>query len=526
MNARPITPLLGAIGLALLSVVACGDDKVTVLPNDPVGGSGGNAGSRSNPDDDDDQTGDDAGTGGTAGSAGSGGTGNSGGTSGSGGTGGTTADDGPVEVSGEIEEDTTWTADKEYILADLTYVVNNAVLTIEPGTVIKGGGVGSALIVTRGSRLVAEGTAEKPIVFTSNILPGLRDPGDWGGVALLGSAPINVPGGEAQLEGIEALEDRGAYGGNDAASDCGTVKYVRIEFAGFEFSVGNELNGLTLAGCGNGTEIDFVQVHRGSDDGVEVFGGTVDLKHIIVTNAEDDSLDWDFGWTGRAQFVVIRHDPVSDSGFEADNGDPSTDRTPRSEPTIYNATLIGSTPTPPATTGSRSPGMVLRRGTFGHIFNTIVYNFPVSGVDIRDAFSADGILADETGTAYLPELRLEIANSIFFNNGTDGTEHGDAEPTDGTTGDDDRTTINATPVSVDESDYLARAGANNQLDVDPGLSDAVAVSQPNFVPPVSSPAAAGAATPPAGFFENVSYIGALPPGGPDWTVGWTAYPED
>jgi hypothetical protein len=468
--------------LALVAGLGCGGDDPTIIDNTAGAGNGN------------------AGAGGTqAASAGAGG-GSTAGSGGSGGSGGTANAETEIHVSGDIDANTTWTADKKYILDDLAYVVNAATLTIEPGTTIYGGGTGSALIVTSGSRLVAEGTAAAPIVFTSNIDVGSRAPGDWGGVALLGSATVNVAG--PQLEGIEALGDRGTYGGTADESDCGSLRYVRIEFAGFEFSTDNELNGLTLAGCGTGTSIDYVQVHRGSDDGIEVFGGKVGLKHVVLSNNQDDSLDWDFGWTGTAQFIVVRHDvTTSDSGFEADNGNPSTDVVPRSEPTIYNATLIGS----PAST---SPGMVLRRGTWGSIHNTIITGFPVSAVDIRDAFSVDG-------TVSAPP-RLVIDSSLFFDNGAGGTEHGDA---DGAGNDDD-------DGGFDEDAFLRTTALGNRFDVDPGLPEAGNVTAPSFLPAAGSPAATGGATPPAGFDVSATYVGAVQPGGTDWTGSWTAYPTN
>lgn len=470
--------LIGCCWLALLAPGCDGEDP-TIIDNSGAGTGGSQTAS--------------AGTdgGGSAGAAGA-----PGGSGGSAGGGSGTE----VHVEGELTADTTWTSGTTYVLDDILYVVNNATLTIQPGTTIKGGGIGSALIVTRGSRLVAEGTAAAPIVFTSNIEEGLRAAGDWGGVALLGAATTNVDG--PQLEGIEALGGRGEYGGTDDEHNCGSLSYVRIEFAGFEFSMDNELNGLTLAGCGAGTKIDYVQVHRGSDDGIEIFGGKVDISHVVLSNIQDDSLDWDFGWTGRAQFVVARHDAAtSDAGFEADNGNPSTEATPRSEPTISNATLIGSA-------GSGSPGMVLRRGTWGAIYNTIVTGFPVSGVDIRDAFSV-------AGTALTPP-RLLVANSIFFSNGTDGTEHADADGTGDA--DDDG--------AFDEDAFLRGAALANRFDVDPGLPNAANVTAPTFVPAAGSPAATGGATPPAGLDTSATYVGAFAPGGADWTSGWTAYPEN
>jgi hypothetical protein len=222
----------------------------------------------------------------------------------------------------------------------------------------------------------------------------------------------------------------------------------------------------------------------------------------VLSNIQDDSLDWDLGWTGRAQFLVVRHDDAtSDAGFEADNGNPSTEATPRSEPSIYNATLVGSA-------GSLSPGMVLRRGTWGNVHNAIITGFPVSGLDIRDAFSV-------AGTALEPQ-RLLIANSIFFDNGADGIEHADA---DGGGDDDDDS-------GFDENAFLRTEALANRFDIDPGLPNAANETAPGLVPAAGSAAATGGATPPAGFDVSATFVGALPPGGSDWTAGWTSYPED
>ncbi len=160
------------------------------------------------------------------------------------------------------------------------------------------GNADTSLVVTTTARLEAVGTAAAPIVFTSNEPVGQRGPGNWGGIVLLGNAPLNVEGGSESIEGFPAGAERTVYGGADAAHDFGTLKYARVEFAGFELERDNELNALTVGGCGTGTEIDYVQVHLGADDGVEMFGGTADLRHIVITQPDDDGLDWDFGWTG------------------------------------------------------------------------------------------------------------------------------------------------------------------------------------------------------------------------------------
>lgn len=412
------------------------------------------------------------------------------------------AEGGEVIVTGEISSDTTWTADKIYLLEGTSpvFVVGNSTLTIEPGTTIRGQGLGTALVITRGSRIIADGTADRPIVLTSGVSPGLRSPGDWGGLVLLGAAPINAEAG--LIEGIAADDARAAYGGpapnqGDPAHDCGILRYVRIEFAGFQYVVDQELNSLTLGGCGTQTVVDYVQVHKGLDDGIEIFGGTVDIKHAVITNSADDGLDWDRGWTGRGQFIIVRTDPnASDGAIEADNRDGNNGAVPRSNPTLYNLTLVGDE-------GSlASPGVVLRRGTYASIRDAIIMGFPVSGLDIRDPET----IAGATGEG------LTLSNSILFDNGPDGTLHADVA-NDGT----------MLPDALDEAPWLlARA---NQLGADPGLIDPYNQTEPNFMPAAGGPASMnGVAAPMTDFFEPADYIGALAPGGADWTLGWTAYP--
>ncbi|MEY4549993.1 MAG: hypothetical protein RL685_6188 [Pseudomonadota bacterium] len=517
LRVMPLRSLLGGFGLLLLAF-ACDDDaKVidtgTAAEQPAPSGSGGSQGSTGSTDPavPSNNTGNSGSTGASPDSP----TGSAEGMGGSNGL----SNEGPgngmmtppplpppeggeVSISGEITEDTTWTADKIYVLDGTSpvFVVGNHTLTIEPGTTIKGQGLGTALVVTRGSRLIANGTVDRPIVFTSGVTPGLRNPGDWGGLVLLGGAPINAAAGS--IEGIGAADTRAAYGGpapneGDPTHDCGSLQYVRVEFAGFQYVVDQELNGLTLGGCGTQTVIDHVQVHKGLDDGIEVFGGTVDIKHAVITNSADDGLDWDRGWTGRGQFIIVRTDPTaSDGAIEADNRDGNNAAAPRSNPTLYNLTLVGDG-------GSlASPGVVLRRGTYASIHNSIVMGFPVSGLDIRDAESITGA----TGEG------LTLTNSLFFDNGSDGTVHADVA-NDGTT----------VPDALDEGPWLAERA--NQLGVDPGIADAYLQATPNFVPPAASPASTGAlATPTSDFFEPAPYIGALPPGGSDWTAGWTSYP--
>ena len=402
-------------------------------------------------------------------------------------------------VSGEIAEDTTWTSDTTYILTDLVFVTGGT-LTIEAGTQVLGDG-GSALVVTQNGQIDAVGTADNPIVFTSSKEAGTRRRGDRGGVVLLGNAPINVPAG--QIEGIEASDNRGSYGGSDAADNCGTLKYARIEFAGFTIGADNELNGLTLGGCGTETDIDYIQVHMGDDDGIEFFGGTAGIKHAVVTRAADDSLDWDQGWQGRIQFLVIQQEGAEgDNGWEADNLEDNNDATPRSNPTIYNVTMAGSNDS-----AANQRAMTIRRGTAGQIFNVLMTGFPNESIDIRDEATVELINNDQ----------LLFGNLIFHNIGSDGENYFSAEM-----GEDDD------DGGFEESEYFEQPEVGAQFGVDPMLPDPYNVEAPGLVPPAESPAAMGAANPPSDDFFDVSatYIGAFEPGGEDWMAGWRAFPND
>ncbi|TVQ99007.1 MAG: hypothetical protein EA398_12690 [Deltaproteobacteria bacterium] len=393
-----------------------------------------------------------------------------------------------VLVRCSVQADATWSADRTWVLEDLIFVENGAVLTIEPGTTILGEDR-SALIVTATGRLEASGTRTAPIVFTSSKAPGTRRSGDWGGVAMLGRAPINIPSG--QLEGIESSDARGQYGGDDPEHNCGTLRYARIEFAGFELSPDNELNSLTLSGCGRGTTLEYIQTHLGDDDGIEFFGGTADLRYAVISHVEDDGLDWDEGWSGRAQFIVITQNAaVGDNGIEADNLGANNDALPRSNPNVWNMTMVGS-----GNASQVAYAMNLRRGTAGLISNAIVTGFP-NGIRVND---------DATG-AQVEDGALAIRNSIIFDTG----EHG--------------TNIEGWDIDA----WLADPAHENVLDADPLLADPFNYGNPGLVPASGSPAATVGATPPDdGWFDtSATHAGAFAPGGEDWMSGWTAFPEN
>jgi hypothetical protein len=385
--------------------------------------------------------------------------------------------------------------DNVYHLTTLVYVTGGT-LTIEPGTVVTGD-FGSALAVTKTARIAANGAADAPVLFTSSRAFGTRRRGDWGGIVLLGAAPINVAGGTANIEGISASPET-SYGGADAAHDCGSLQYVRVEYAGYVFGANNELNGITLGGCGSATVLDHVQVHKGLDDGIEFFGGTANLRHAVISDPDDDGLDWDYGWQGKVQFLVVRQEPgAGDKGFESDNNGNANDATPRSRPTIYNATLVGSGKAPGLAPNQQ--GLHLRRGTAGQLFNFIVTRFSDAALDVDDAATGNQITAGE----------LTLSNSIVFGNGG---------AADGTWGPDPDTD------AFDEPTLYTGASYGNRL-VDPELTSTT-LTAPNYAPSSTSPALSGAATPPAdGFFDDTAtFVGAIRDEASDWSAGWTAFP--
>ncbi|MDA1185159.1 MAG: T9SS C-terminal target domain-containing protein [Acidobacteria bacterium] len=400
--------------------------------------------------------------------------------------------DKPVVVHrGTIAASETWVADYYHVLRGAVFVADGATLTIQAGTTVVGetATIGT-LIISQGAKIEAVGTASAPIVFTSDQPVGERARADWGGIIINGRAPINLPGGVGLGEG-----DVGEYGGNDPNDDSGTLQYVRVEFAGVEFSPDNELNGIAFEGVGRGTVVDHVQVKDNKDDCVEFFGGTVDVKHILLTSCADDSLDWTFGWTGRAQYVIIQqHGDDADNGFESDNNGNNNDLLPRSNPTIYNATLIGA---PGTTEGNESDdGMEIREGTAATIKNFIVMGFKENGIDFSN-------------TATLTQWangNLVVTNGVVFDVASLSGGFFDS---------------NARPLLSTVSTIVTGQ--------DPGLTDPYNIDTPNFRPSGLATLAGGQlapATPPNdGFFEVTTFIGALSPNASeDWTEGaWTNF---
>lgn len=406
-------------------------------------------------------------------------------------------------VPQSIVESTTWGAGRFYHLDGLVFVESGARLVIEPGVTVLGG-PGSALIVTRDGSLHARGTAVEPIVFTSAVAKGKRASGDWGGVVLLGSAPTNR--GQANIEGVLPGDLRSAFGGNDPGSNCGLMEFVRVEFAGYELGQDNELNGLTLGGCGSETVVRHIQVHRAHDDGVEIFGGTVDLKHVIVSQARDDAFDWDMGWTGKVQFLVVQQHPdVGDAGFEGDNSKDEPEAKPISQPRIYNATLVGS----------RNPNrdqraMVIRHGSGGEFRNFLIAGFPLEAIDLRGELTAQRISSRMLSFGSIAMYLIGADGRAFFRD-----ESGESDDDGG----------------FDEGHYFSQVAYDIVLDAPPALGpQAWNLTDPDFAPVAAYIGAGSDSLPPENdefWEEGENYYGAVRYGEKEnWTLGWTAYPEN
>ena len=360
-----------------------------------------------------------------------------------------------VEITADILTNTTWTADKTYRLNGFIRVGSDkkpgaggpgiapvvgttAILTIEAGTTILGkkGTPGGALIIQRGSKIIAIGTAAKPIVFTSDQAPGNRTPGDWAGLIICGQAPNNIKGSTRSTstgtDGIEELE--GAYGGfhgggasASASDNSGTLKYVRIEFAGYPINPNQEINGLTLGSVGSGTTLDYIQVTYANDDSYEWFGGTVNAAHLIALKGIDDDFDTDNGYSGKVQFGLgIRAASIADqsgsNGFECDNDAPGSKNTPFTSAEFSNMTIIGGKATNATTIDVQfQNGAQIRRNAKQKIYNSMITGYP-NGIYIDNALPGTNA---SLPTDYTTDGAIPNANAgtlVFKNNILAGVE--------------------------------------------------------------------------------------------------------
>jgi hypothetical protein len=327
-----------------------------------------------------------------------------------------------ITLQGRISKDTLLKKQNTYILKGLVYMVNNATMTIEPGTVIKGSYSGAdvaSLIITRGAKIQANGTATEPIVFTS-ASPNPQS-GDWGGIVICGKAPVNTSFNGAantfQVEGgIDNANGDGIAGGTDPADNSGTLKYVRIEYAGYAFQPDKEINSLTMAAVGSGTTIENVQVSYAKDDAFEWFGGTVNCKYLIAYKTLDDDFDTDNGFSGKIQFgLVIRDSLLADisrsEAFESDNNSGGTAATPKTSPIFSNITAIGprATLTNIGNTLFRG-GAHIRRNTALSLFNSIIMGWPI-GLELDGTTGSSVALNVEDSSLRLRNVTL-AGNSV------------------------------------------------------------------------------------------------------------------
>jgi len=397
-------------------------------------------------------------------------------------------------LSGAITRDLTLTNDTTWILDGLVRVggdnTSSAVLTIQPGTLLKGNGATSDyLYVQPGSRIIADATAYAPIIFTSadDGVAGTRQPApkDWGGVVLSGNAPNNkCP--QAPFDCRSEFDPTLRYGGNDPHDSSGILRYVQVRYSGYIFAEGREVNAFTFQSVGDGTVLDYLQAYRGGDDGFEWFGGTANASHLVVTDGGDDSFDWDEGWSGKVQFAYSKTGTGfgEDNGFEASNQKDNQDATPRATPMFANFTFIGG-----PTAGD---GILLKEGTGGNLINGIIRGYDKAGKACLKINNAPTFAAAGTPDALTGILTLD---HVFLNC--------------------------ATPFLQDEGAiWTAEAFFNAQ----PGNSLAD-VQLEGKLPKAGSPVRSGGRLIADGFFEPAPFAGAFGGADGDWTRSWTNQAE-
>ncbi|MFD2967896.1 hypothetical protein [Sphingobacterium bambusae] len=431
-----------------------------------------------------------------------------------------------VLLSGNLPTQTL-SASNKYLLSGQVFVREGQVLTIEPGTIIAGERSSrGTLIVDRGGRIMAAGTATQPIIFTSNQAPGDRDRGDWGGIVLLGRARVNL-----ESPSIEGITPAVQYGGTDDEDNTGVMTYVRVEFAGIELTPNNETNGITLGAVGRGTTFNHIQVSYGGDDGIEWFGGSVDGDHLIVFGTWDDCYDIDNGFSGNLQFgLSIRYPSYADqsesNGFEWDtDGDNNLTRF-KTTAVFSNFTIIGPAIDGNAISGNYRYGVDLRRNVAGSIFNSVFVGFP-NAIRMNQA----SVFPNYVNSNVDNGDRGVIANNIFYAR-TAGAVSNNADYPAATV----QSYLAANENTVQAGADFQTAAAYTALGINPQLLFGTGLriltqypSTQNFAVTTGT-ITTGAnfdypkfrETTRAGKFDtNVAYRGAF--GATDWTQGWTEF---
>ncbi len=442
-----------------------------------------------------------------------------------------------IATGGDLNAvNTILTCDKTWLLTEKIYVGNGQSLTINPGTVIKGRDINgvdaSALVVSRGGKIFAAGTESCQIVFTAENDPvdgtyAISNKGKWGGVVILGKATNNLTtantlsaggvNGVGFIEGYLAAEDRNRFGAGDVAfptfddnDNSGIMTYVSIRHGGEIVGTANELNGLTLGSVGRGTTLHHIEVMSNQDDGIEFFGGTVDLKYGSVLFNDDDGFDWDLGWTGRGQFwFILKTDQGTaaggDNGFESDGDDQKINAALQSNPTVYNATYLGSNNINGNVT-QKGRGIEGKEQTKGTIRNSILANYQTGFNLADDATRPGGTDAYDNWVAgtFKVECNTFIGNTNMFrvNN------------------------VNVVAGSADENKFFA--DGNISLATAPGFDFIHAMNTTtnavtDTYDAVPNPALATTCTvaPVDGFFTTANYRGAFETGKKSWLSGYT-----
>lgn len=479
-----------------------------------------------------------------------------------------------VDITADITASETWTSNNEYILTKPIYVTNGATLTIEPGTVVRGEPQSAAgandpgtLIISRGSKLRALGTASQPIVFTDLFDDNVRGnpgtapydtldnalglTGQWGGVILLGRAYVsnNTLAGpdaarEVQIEGLTPTGGLGFYGngGNDD-DDSGTMTYVSIRYGGFNLSANNEINGLTLGGVGRQTDLDYIEVFQTKDDFFEMFGGTVNAKHLVGALSGDDGLDYDEGWRGKAQFVfLMQGTPGTDKGDKAgehDGGNNPDGSQPFATPALYNVTSVGLGQKS-YTDRAKNTVLHFRDNAGGRYYNSFFADFGgaplcIEGGNTGTSSTAANTSGERSVTGYVVDgtfqtgpasaFQLELQDDTWYCTGNGGVVPvGDASAAGCDTGKIHHDNGVFSNASLDNQ-YLACGTAlpiRELTRTSNGIStvpDPVTAIDPR--PSAGSPLLSTNRVPPAdGFFTPAPWRGAFGPSS-NWAGGWS-----
>lgn len=446
-----------------------------------------------------------------------------------------------IDVTTDITTNTTWKAENTYVLKGFIHVANGATLTIEPGTTIKGdfNTLGASLFVLRGAKINAVGRADAPIVFTSSRAVGQRQPGDWGGLVIVGNATINRTGVEIEIEGTNTAAGstpgtnyKVTYSGGTTDTDnSGELRYVRVEFAGFAPSINNELNSFTFAALGSGTKLSYLQSMAGLDDSFEFFGGTVDATNLVSYEAGDDHFDMSEGYRGRLQHIIALQstqlpprtaagsastDPqgIENDGCSGAGCTSGFNTAPFNSPVVANFTLVG-TGDIASSASAGGVGMMLRRGTGGYYVNGVVSRWARAAFSVRDAETYA-----RAGSAAVPDLTtadfalrnvLLTENAATFQTGGSATQN---------------------TFDVAGNALVAGTGTTAALfTAFPAAGAAPTTATLDWAPAAASPAATGGlstftgklATAAGTVVTGTAYRGAANPAGPKWWQGWTTY---